>query len=698
MSEKVKPDHTTREAILYVRQSSSFQVLHNQESRRLQYRMKDRLIDLGWDKVEIIDDDLGKSAGGTAERSGFQRMVAQVCLGRVGVVAARELSRFARNSRDWQQLVEVCRIVDTLLVDEEAVYDARESNDRLLLGLKGSLNEYELDVLRQRAQTARRAKAARGELGMNAPVGYVNSGEGRLEKDPDQRVQQCIRTVFEKFLELGTARQVLMWFVDAGLELPSIRWQDGGWQTFWRAPTYHPIRRFLKHPAYAGAYAWGKTRTETVLEDGRPRRVSQVKAQEEWLVLHKDHHEGYIDWDVYERIQEMIRKNSQVCRSVTPGAARRGPAMLAGLIRCRRCGKKLIVRYMGGGERSVLRYLCHRGFDESGEARCIGFGGAPVDDAVVREVMRVIEPAAVEAALLAAEGAIEEQGQALEALELEREARLYEAERARRQYDAAEPENRLVAAELERRWNLALDRVQDLDQRIAEERARQDGRAKPTADEFRKLAEDMGAVWENPRTDIRLKKRIIRVLIEEVVADVDAAEGEILLVVHWKGGVHTGLRVRRRRAGETRHSVPKDVVAAVRALARMCSDADIAGWLTRNGLRTGKGNSWTRQHVTSLRHRHSIPVQDPKTQQSEGWMNLSEAAEYLGVNRMALSRAVQQEKIPAKRPLPIGPLLLKRDDLDAKAAQQLAARVNRRRMPQGKQVSDDVTPSLFNDS
>src|SRR5687768_7696208 len=319
MSDKIKPHHRDRKAVLYVRQSSPYQVTHNQESQRLQYAMQERLKGLGWREVEVVDEDLGKSAAVAMQRSGFQRMVADVCLGKVGAVAAREVSRFARNNREWQQLVEVCRIVDTLLVDEETVYDSRQSNDRLLLGLKGSLNEYELDLFRHRSQAARRQKAMRGELGMNVPVGYVNAGDGRVEKDPDQRVQQAMRTVFEKFLELGTARQVLMWFLDQGLELPGSASQDGNRVTLWRRPTYHAILRILRHPIYAGAYAWGKTRTDSVLDGDQVRLVNHRKPMDEWLVLQADHHEGYIGWETYERIQAMIQKNRQVCAGAEPG-------------------------------------------------------------------------------------------------------------------------------------------------------------------------------------------------------------------------------------------------------------------------------------------------------------------------------------------------------------------------------------------
>jgi len=551
MIEKVKPAHVDRKAILYVRQSSTHQVFHHLEGQRLQYAMKEQLLALGWQTIDVIDEDLGKSAAGSRERSGFERMVAEVCLAKVGVVAAWELSRFARNSCEWQQLIEVCRVVDTLLVDQEAV-----------------------------------------------------------------------------------------------------------------------------------------------LEDGKPRRVNRVKHRDEWLVLQRDHHEGYITWATHERIQEMIHRNAQVCAPVDAGAAKRGPAMLAGRIRCRRCGRKLMVRYAGGSRRRTIRYVCHRGFQGGNEEPCIAFSGAPIDDAVVNEVMRVIQPGAVEAALLATHEAMKRHDQGLRALELELKTRQYEAQRAQRQYDASDPENRLVTAELERRWNATMERVAELERKIEQEAQRRKELEPPTSEAFLTLAQDVHRVWNDPRTDNRLKKRIIRALIEEVIADVGATE--IHIVIHWKGGVHTELHFPRRRSGETRCRVPKDVVEAVRILSRLCSDAHIAGWLTRNGLRTGKGNCWTRQHVTGLRHRHDITVYKAERQEAEGWMNLSQAAAYLGVDRGTLSVAIQRGEIPAVRPLPIGPLVLKRVDLDKDAGRKLSQRVERHRRFSGRRGTGDETLDLFN--
>lgn len=686
MNEKIKPRHLERKAVLYIRQSSLSQVLRNEESRRLQYGMRQQLSEMGWHEIEVVDEDIGKSAAGTMARSGFERMVAEVCLGKVGAVAAREVSRFARNSKDWQQLVEVCRIVDTLLIDHDTVYDPRRGNDRLLLGLKGSLNEYELDILRLRSVEARREKARRGELIITAPVGYIKTIDGRLEKDPDLRVQEAVRLVFQKTLELGAARQTLLWLLEHGIELPARRPGALGWETIWRRPSYHQVYCVLENPLYAGYYAYGKTEAHLDYRDGQAFKRIRRKPKDRWLALLPDRHDSYIDRDSFERIQEMLVRNSQRFFGTVPGAAKRGATLLTGLLRCRRCGRKLAIRY-SGSRGQVGRYSCCRGSLDQGEPRCITLGASDADAVVAREVIAVVQPGAIEAALLASHEASSEHDEVLKALRLELEARQYTAEKLRRQYDAADPANRLVAGELERRWNAALEQVHELEGRIQQEAVRH-AVPQPALADLRSLAGDLQRVWNAPETDARIRKRIVRAMVEEIIADIDRDAGEVELVIRWNGGIHTTLRIRRRKHGETRHTASIEVVEVVRQLTAICPDVLIAGYLNRNGFRTGRGNRWTQQRVNSLRNKRDIAPYSKERRQAEGLLNLTEAAALLNLPQRTLRLASEKGQVPALHPLPDGPWIFKRQDLEQPLVMALQDRVQQRRK-QGKVQADE---------
>jgi hypothetical protein len=482
-------------------------------------------------------------------------------------------------------------------------------------------------------------------------------------------VQEAVRLVFAKLLALGSVRQTLLWFLEHGLELPAYTTPE---EIRWRRPSYGMLYSMLTNPAYGGAYAYGKTEQLTQYEGGEAHQTVRRKPRDQWLSFIRDAHEGYVSWGEFERVQRTISQN--LLGREYAGAAQRGQALLAGLLHCRRCSHKLLVHYTGN-HHNVLRYHCRRGWLDNGEPRCIGFAGIVVDEAIAREILRVVQPAALEAALTASEEEARKIDEVLAALERDLEAARYSARRAQKQYDAADPENRLVADELERRWNQALQRVRAIELQIQQHVGRHHQTTLPTREEFVDLAANLEALWNDPNTDVRLKKRIIRTLIRDVVVDVDSDAGEVILVIHWKGGAHTELRLPRRRRGQNGTHTAKEAVEAVRVLARICSDQFIASFLNRNGLRTGRGNRWTQERVTALRSHHGIACYRPEQRSADVWMNLTEAAKHLGMSARTLRLACERGEIEAQHPLADGPWLFHRSVLESKAAEALVVRV-----------------------
>jgi hypothetical protein len=510
-----------------------------------------------------------------------------------------------------------------------------------------------------------------------APVGFLKTDAPHFEKDPDRRIQEAVALVFQKFGELGTVRQTLSWFLEHGLQLPA---RSVSGEITWRRPSFGVLYRMLSNPIYGGAYTYGKTESTIRYEHGEPRTSSRRRPREEWLAFIPQAHEGYVSWDEFERNRQTMAANTRAWDHAGP--VRNGPALLTGLLRCRRCGRKLVVCYTGNAH-NVLRYICVRGARDNGEPRCISFGGLMVDDAIGKDILRVVQPAAVDAAVAASEAVAHQQDEVLKAWTRELEAARYAARRAQKQYDAIDPDNRLVADELERRWNAALQRIREIEERIDHHvHGCRHAVVPPTREEFEDLAADLEAVWQNPHADIRLKKRLVRTLIHEIVVDTDSVAGEVILVIHWKGGVHTELRVPRRRRGQCATHTSKDVVDAVRVLARICPDDLVANVLNRNGLLTGRGNRWTRERVVSLRTHHEIACYDRDRRAAEGWMNLNEAARVLGISPRTLRLAVERREIDAAHPLADGPWVFQRPALETTAAAALVARVrDRNRQP-----------------
>jgi len=651
---KLAAEHLRRTAIVYIRQSSPVQVANNLESQRRQYALADHARQLGFQKVEVIDEDLGRSGSGQVERPGFARLVAEVCTGSVGAVFCIEASRLARNGRDWHHLIELCGLVRALVVDPDGIYDPGLLNDRLLLGLKGTMSEFELNLLRQRCQEAIRQKAQRGELKFALPIGFQWTTNGKVEKDPDRRIQQAIEMVFAKMTDFGSARQVLLWFRGEKVSLPAWMWGENGRELIWKVPVYNTIWHMLRNPMYAGGYAFGKTEARTRVVGGRARKtIGHFKPLENWTVLIRDHHSSYISWELYERNQALLADNAHMKSRMEPKAGRGGRSLLAGLLRCRRCGRMLHVAY-SGTKSEVPRYHCRGAQINHGEAWCISFGGLRPDQAISAELLKAVQGNAIEAAVEAATRIAEQHCQQRRALTMELEQAQYEARLSARRYEAVDPDNRLVAAELEARWNIALRKVGEVEARLRQMEATSQANARiPDKETLFSLANDLPAIWNAETTDMRLKQRITRILIQEIIADVDEAAGEIVLMIHWTGGRHSELRVKKNLTGHHSRCTSLEAVEVIKRMAGRFPDEQIAATLNRLGLKTGSGNTWIEVRVRTARSYHQLPPYNPDNR--DNMLTLEETSERLGVSHKIVRRLIDSKVIPAAQVVPWAP-------------------------------------------
>src|SRR5690348_6504011 len=675
---KITAEHLAREAYVYVRQSTADQLLNNPESRRRQYALVERARALGWENVMVIDDDLGRSGAGQV-RPGFERLLAAICAGTAGAVLAIEASRLARNGRDWHTLLEFCAFVNSLIIDEDGIYDPRLVNDRLLLGLKGTFSELELSIFRQRSQEALRLKAARGELYTTVAIGYRRSADDRLEQDPDRRIREALSLVFRKFSEIGSVRQLALWLRQEGIDLPITVYGCQGRTVQWRPPRYNTVHRLLTNPVYAGGYVFGRTGSRARLDGGRKVITHGVaRRREEWEVLIRDHHDGYISWEEYDRNQKIIAGNANMKGTMVAGSVRKGGGLLVGLLRCGHCGRKLKVLHHA---RRDTRYICNAEMDYASDKKCITFSNMRVDAAVSAEVLRAISPLAIEAALQLIEDRERAGAERLRQSELALEQARYEATHARRQYDAVDPDNRLVAGELEGRWNERLAAVARLEDEIRS--VRDDQPAVPSDAEraaLLALADDLPRLWNHPGASAETRKRILRAVLNEIVVTVEP--DRLHLMLHWQGGDHTRLHVVKNRVGQHRWKTDAATEELIRELARMLPDQSIASVLNRLGIRSAKGHTWTQVRVRNFRCEYQIAIYREGERAERRELILHEAATRLGVSKMTIVRLIRDGLLPARQICVGAPYVIQEDDLNRPAV--------RRAIENGRAVSLDA--------
>lgn len=673
-----------RRAIVYVRQSTGAQVHENLESQRRQYELVDLARNYGFRDVAVIDADLGRSASGAVDRPGFRDLVGRICEGAVGAVFCLEASRLARNGRDWHHLLELCGLVGAYVIDADGVHDPGLPNDRLLLGLKGTMSEFELSLIRKRLVDAAVAKARRGELRIGVPVGYVWSRDDGLMMDPDRRIQDTIRTVFRLFERLGSATQVLLHMRREGLLFPRPVDAHRPSPLNWRAPAYRNVISVLQNPFYAGAYAYGKARVQTELVDGTLRKVyGRSRPMEQWTVLTRDHHEAYITWETFERNRARLSRNSFCQKAGSSKSGRGGQAVLAGLLRCRRCGRMLHVAYTGHYHKP--RYSCRRGRQMHGLEPCISFGATRPDLAIGAEILLVVQPLAVEAALVAEREAVTQLDEQRRALELERQQAEYDVKIAARRYERVDPDNRLVAAELEARWNAAMARLKECDARLLE--SSKSNSSAVDRDSLISLAGDLESIWKSSSADMRTKQRLVRALIEEIVVDVDDKERDIVLVIHWRGGQHSEVRVNKPQSGEHTKRNPVEVDEVIRQMGVRWSDEHIAATLNRMGSTTPFGHTWSAKRVGDFRRTKGIPGYESAIKDGR-CLTMIEAAEKVGVSCHAIRVLIRKGILPAKQYVFDAPWQILAADL-ARPEVQEALRRRRKHAGRPSRISRD---------
>ena len=665
-SSKLTASHLRRQAFIYPRQSTQGQLERNTESTARQYGLVQRAVELGFGRqqVVVIDEDLGISADGLTERSGFTRLTAEVALGHAGLVLGLEVSRVARNNSDWYRLLDLCGVTDTVIGDLDGLYHPGSFNDRLLLGMKGTISEAELHMIRQRLDGGIRNKAKRGELRRGLPVGLLwGEADGEVLLDPDEAVRGAIATIFARFQELGSARQVWLWMRSEGVQFPLRRFT--GAEVQWVTPTYHQVHSVLSSPVYAGAYAFGKSRRERYVDEhGRPRKRTRQLPQAEWEVLIWDHHPGFIDKATFERNQARLASNTRPRAHEPGGAVREGQALLQGIAVCGRCGRKLKVHYQGKRGHKSPAYHCPGSVLVEGRGQwCVRVSGVRIDEAVAGALLAALTPAGVKAALRAAEALEADHDAALAQWRLQIERARYEAQRAERRYRQVEPEHRLVARGLERDWEKALGALAEAQ---AELSLRERQRPRTLTDQERAqllaLGSDLGRVWSAPSTSDRDRKQLLRTLIEEVILDLAREQRRATLTLRWRGGALTELAVPLPKP-QPAIRTDEDTIALIERLAAHYDDGKIAGILNRQGRRSATGERFTTIIVGGLRRYRNIPAYKPPSEPPDGeLLPVGKAADELGVAASTIFRWLQAGFIAGEQDTPGAPWRIRVND------------------------------------
>jgi DNA invertase Pin-like site-specific DNA recombinase/uncharacterized protein YndB with AHSA1/START domain len=674
---KIKLSHTQRAACVYVRQSTPGQVEHNRESTARQYALAERACQLGWPKqqVVVIDEDLGLSGSSTDKRSGFARLTNEVALAHVGIVLGLEVSRLARNNADWYRLLELCGITDTLIGDNDGIYHPALFNDRLLLGLKGTMSEAELHIIRARLDGGIRNKAARGELRRGLPVGFVwGEQDGEVLFHPDEAVVGAIRTVFERFAEFGSARRVWLWFRSEGLSFPLQTMPAGlPGPIRWVTPTYTALHHILTNPVYAGAYTYGKTKYERYVDEhGAVRKRIRHLPMEQWAVLLQDHHPGFIDWATFQANQARLDSNTRPKPHQAGGAVREGSALLQGIVTCGHCGRRLHIHYRG--RNSTPGYHCSgKDLVEGRGVYCLNVGGLAIEQAVANAFLEAVSPAAVAATMLSVQQLQANHDAALSQWRLEVERARYEAERAERRYRTVEPENRLVARGLETEWE---NRLRERAAAEMELRRRQQERPRTVGPEqiqaIQRLGSDIRQVWTATTTTDRDRKELLRTLLEEVILNLKRAEGHAHLTLRWRGGAITTRDVPVPRFKPMGPRTDEDTISLLPRLAALYPDEVIAGILNRQGRKTATGERFTANQVGSLRRYRSIPRFQPPAEPPNGELvSIRKAAQILEMNTSTIHRWLADGFIAGEQVTPGAPWQIRiTDELRARIVEQ----------------------------